>query len=131
MQSTAASKRRRYLELNQKYLLEAEKLLDESDFVQASEKYWAAAIEIVKAYAAENGKILRIHRELRDYIRKLGNKHPKLELMSLFVDAEALHANFYEDELSPEGVEKYSKSVKAFNLRMHGLLLEDKEESPR
>ena len=93
-----------------------------NNYTQASEKYWCAVAEITKAYAAETGKARRNHGELRDFVRKLSNKHPELELMTLFVDAEALHANFYENELAPEGVEKYSKSVKTYVSRIKNLM---------
>ena len=114
MQSAQKEKSRRYSELNEKYLSDAERLLAAKDYPQASEKYWAAAAEITKAYGAESGKVHRMHGELRDFVRKLNNKHPELELMRLFVYAEALHSNYYENELAPEGVEEFSKFVKSY-----------------
>jgi hypothetical protein len=42
-----------YLKLCQKYLMEGEKLLKEKDYVQASEKFWGSATQIVKAIAAK------------------------------------------------------------------------------
>jgi hypothetical protein len=42
-----------YLRLNDKYLKEAEALLEEGDYVQASEKFWGVAAGIVKAVAAK------------------------------------------------------------------------------
>ena len=122
LQSESKERAQRYAELNSKYIADADNLLAAKDYSQASEKYWGAAAEITKAYGAEEGKVLRIHGELRNYVRKLSSKHPDLELMTLFVDAEALHANFYENELAPEGVEKYSKSVKTYVSRMKKLM---------
>jgi hypothetical protein len=122
MQSAPKEKTHRYRELNEKYISDADRLMIARDYPQASEKYWGAAAEITKAYSAESGKVLRIHGELRDFVRKLNNKHPKLELMDFFVDAEALHANFCENELAPEGVEKYSRSVKTYISRISELM---------
>jgi hypothetical protein len=122
MQSASKERSRRYHELNEKYISDADKLFASKDYPQASEKYWGAAAEITKAYGAETGKVLRIHGELRDFVRKLGNKRPELELMTLFVDAEALHANFCENELAPEGVEKYAQSVRTYVSRMRKLM---------
>jgi hypothetical protein len=43
------------LELPERYLGEAEELLARGDYVQASEKAWGAAAQIVKAVAAREG----------------------------------------------------------------------------
>ena len=45
-------KAQNYLDLNHKYLDEAESLIQKGDYVQASEKFWGAAAEMVKAVAA-------------------------------------------------------------------------------
>ena len=42
-------KTQEYLKLNGKYLKEAEGLMGDGDWVQASEKFWGAAAAIVKA----------------------------------------------------------------------------------
>jgi len=44
-----------HLELSERYLGEAEELLARGDYVQASEKAWGAAAQIVKAVAAREG----------------------------------------------------------------------------
>jgi len=53
-----------HLELCEKYLREAEDLLARKDYVQASEKAWGAASQILKALAAREGRELRSHAEL-------------------------------------------------------------------
>ena len=47
---------------------EAEELLAKGDHVQASEKAWSAASQMVKALAAQEGKELKSHRELHEYL---------------------------------------------------------------
>ena len=54
------------MRLNDKYLQEAEALLDKGDYVQASEKFWGAAAEVVKAVAVKRGIELKSHGELMD-----------------------------------------------------------------
>ena len=44
------------LALSEKYLKEAEEFLEKGDCVQASEKVWGAASQIVKALAAKKGE---------------------------------------------------------------------------
>jgi len=48
-----------HLKLSEKYMVEAEEFLRKGDLVQASEKAWGAASQIVKALAAKEGKELR------------------------------------------------------------------------
>jgi len=47
-----------HLKLCEKFLKEVEELLARGDFVQASEKAWGAASQIVKAVAAKEGKAM-------------------------------------------------------------------------
>jgi hypothetical protein len=47
-----------HLRLCEKFLSEAEEFLRRGDYVQASEKDWGAATQIVKALAAKEGKEL-------------------------------------------------------------------------
>ncbi len=103
-----------YLELCEKYLTEAEKKLLEGDYVQASEKGWGAATEIVKAIAAKEGIELRSHRELHTYIAKLIERLRLENLRRLWAAANELHRNFYENWLPPELVKGYIEDVKQF-----------------
>jgi hypothetical protein len=50
-----------HLRLCEKFLSEAEEFLARGDYVQASEKGWGAATQIVKALAAKEGRELRIY----------------------------------------------------------------------
>ena len=117
-----ASKAKHYLNLNSKYLKEAEKLIEKKDYVQASEKLWGACAEIVKAVAEKRGKRLRTHGDLWDFVRELDMKRPEWGLRYLFLQASALHSNFYEDELPGWAVESGAESVKAFIEKMKSLL---------
>ena len=48
-----------HLRLCEKYLHESEELLAGGNYVQASERAWRAAVQIVKAVAAREGRELR------------------------------------------------------------------------
>lgn len=104
----------KYNKLNGKYLKDADDLLKQKDYSQASEKYWGAAAEATKAYAESVGKHLKTHADLWDFVIGLNKKEPELKLLHLFADANHLHSNFYEDELRPEVVEELAKSVKKY-----------------
>ena len=50
-----------YLKLNDKYLKEGDALLEKGDYVQASEKFWGAAAEVLKAIAAKREVDIKSH----------------------------------------------------------------------
>ena len=101
-----------YVGLNSKYLREADALVEQGDWVQASEKFWGAAAEMVKVVAAKRGIELRSHGELYQFITKLSQESNNREPIRLFGLASALHQNFYENWLPPQMVIEYGKAVK-------------------
>jgi predicted transcriptional regulator len=101
-----------YLKLNRKYLKEAEELLDKGDSVQASEKLWGVAAEMVKSVAAKRGEELRTHADLWDFLTKLRKELNDPELIRLFAVANYLHQNFYEASMNVEAVKDSSEAVK-------------------
>ena len=101
-----------YLKLNNKYLEEAEELIRRKDYVQASEKLWGAAAEIVKVVATKRGIAIKSHGGLYKFVANLGTELGDPELSRLFGLAGALHQNFYEDWLPPETVVDYAEAVK-------------------
>lgn len=50
-----------HIKLKDKYVEEAEKFIRGKDYVEASEKAWGAAAQIVKAFAAKEGKTIKSH----------------------------------------------------------------------
>lgn len=111
-----------YLRLDGKYLKEAEELLAKGDYVQASEKFWGAAAEVVKAVAAARGITLGTHRSLWEFVHRLSREKPELNLIEGFRAAESLHVNFYEDHLPEEVVKLTVAQVKEFIEKMKRLL---------
>ena len=107
-----------YLGLNNKYLEEAEVLSRKGDWVQASEKFWGAAAEMVKAIAAKRGSELRSHGEIYRFVTMLSKENNAPELSRLFGLASALHQNFYENWLPPEMVADYGEAVKELIARL-------------
>jgi hypothetical protein len=117
-----AQRRRTYLQLNNKYLGGAGELLAKGDHVQASEKLWGAAAEIVKAVAARRGKTVRNHARLWDFVTELSEEHPDWRLLEAFSIASALHTNFYEDWLTRKAVETDARVVRDFVEKLKQLL---------
>jgi hypothetical protein len=102
-----------HLKLCEKYMREAEEFLAKKDHVQASEKAWGAASQMVKAVAAREGKELRSHAALWDYVDALAEKLKDVELRHLWRTANALHQNFYENWMPPREVELSVRDVKS------------------
>jgi len=103
-----------HLKLCEKYMREAEDFLAKRDYVQASEKAWGAASQMVKASAAKEGKELRSHAALWDHVDELAEKLTDFELRHLWGRANNLHQNFYENWMPPREVELSVEDVKSF-----------------
>jgi uncharacterized protein (UPF0332 family) len=122
-ESASSSNVARYKKLNGKFLKDAEKLLDKGDLVQASEKFWGAAAEIVKAYASSKQIKTRTHNDLWQVVIDLNKEHPRLGLLKDFNQAGYLHSNFYEDELRPEAVRVAGEAVREFVTKVERLIV--------
>jgi hypothetical protein len=96
-----------HLKLSQKYMDDAEEYLRKRDYIQASEKAWGAASQIVKALAAKEGRELRSHASLWEYMDELAERLRDKELRYLWGRAKNLHQNFYENWMP-------SREVKGF-----------------
>jgi uncharacterized protein (UPF0332 family) len=72
-----------HLRLSEKFLSEAEEFLRKGDYLQASEKGWGAAAQIVKALAVKEGRELRSHKDLWSYVNELAKKLQDIEIRHL------------------------------------------------
>ncbi len=64
--------------LAEMFLREAEELLARGDYVQASEKAWGAAAQMVKAVAAKKGKELKSHGDLWRFVLEVAGENDEL-----------------------------------------------------
>ena len=112
-----------HLKLSEKYIKDAEEFLTKKDLVQASEKAWGAATQIVKALAAKEGKELRSHRELHRYVAELSKEKGDREIMKFWFSATSLHQNFYENWFPEEAVRSAIEDVKNFIEKLRKFLL--------
>ena len=111
-----------HLKLSEKYMKDAEDFLSKKDYVQASEKAWGAAAQIVKALAAKEGKELRGHASLWEYVDELAERLGEIELRHLWGRANNLHQNFYENWMPAREVELAVNDVKSFVEKLRKLL---------
>jgi len=102
-------------------LREARRFLEEGDGVQASEKAWGAATQVLKAVAAREGKELRSHALLWSFVSELREKRGDEEMAVWWHMANSLHTNFYEGwmllgevKLALQGVEKFVGKLRSW-----------------
>ena len=93
--------------------------LDQGDLVQASEKGWGSAAQVVKAIAEQRGWRHRSHELLFEAVDALADEAGDEDMARLFDVASALHVNFYESWNSARRVRR--------GLRDVGLLLDKLE----
>jgi HEPN domain-containing protein len=107
-------------DLAEKFLREAEELSAKGDYLQASEKAWGAAAQIVKAVAAKAGRELRSRGDLWRFVSEVAGEDR--ELRRLWSRANSLHQNFYEGWTPPEDVKYAVEDVKQFVERLKRML---------
>ena len=71
--------------LAERFLREAEELLTRGDYLQASEKAWGAAAQMVKAVAAKRGKELKSHGELWRFVLEVAGENDELRRLWLIL----------------------------------------------
>jgi len=104
-----------YLALSRKYFRDAHDMLGKDDYVQASEKLWGAAADMVKAVAMSKENVdLKTHGDLWKYVTKLHLELKDPEISRMFGLANTLHQNFYEAMMTPEAVQVHAEAVRHF-----------------
>ena len=86
------------------FLIKGRAHLAEGDLLQASEKGWGAAAQMVKAVAETRGWRHSTHGDLYRAVHRLAGESPDQRLGILFRSASALHQNFYEGDMPEEAV---------------------------
>ena len=93
-----------YREASRHLLAQARIELAAGDVRQALEKGWGAAAQILKAVAEQRGWDHGKHRHLSRVASRLRAELGDRDVFRLYMVADSLHGNFYEDELQPEDV---------------------------
>ena len=88
-----------HTETAREFLIKGRAHLAEGDLLQASEKGWGAASQMVKAVAETRGWRHSTHGDLYRTVARLAGELPDPRLQILFRSASALHQNFYEGDM--------------------------------
>ena len=110
-----------YLEASARLFDQAGVELEIGDVTQASEKYWGAAAQMVKAIAEKRGTPHRAHWLLTRFVRDLADDVRDDEINRLFRTAQQLHTNFYEHELELARVAAMAEDVRELLRRLRGI----------
>ena len=111
-----------YLATSREFLAKGVEALSEEDFLQASEKFWGASAQMVKAMAERRGWQHSTHRALFQVVGRLAAETGDEELRDLFLEAGQLHTNFYENWLPPDMVSRGGERVKVLLDRLERAL---------
>lgn len=110
-----------YSQTGREFLRKAEEALTQDDLLQASEKGWGAAAQMVKGLAQRNGWPHYGHRELYQAVNRLEQETGDSEFRVLFNAASALHSNFYEHWMPREMVTGNLRQVREFLDKLEAL----------
>ena len=96
----------KYASMSREYMVRAEDYLrqGDSDLKQASEKSWGAAACALKSIAEQRGWHHQSHSLLYDISGQMVEELGRPGLRDMFMAANAMHQNFYEDWMSEEDV---------------------------
>ena len=111
-----------YANAGRNFLTKAFEELAQGDTVQASEKGWGAAAQMVKAIAERRGWPHNGHAYLYQVVRRLVEETGDDELDTYFHVAGNLHSNFYENWLPPGSVESGLLSVRRLIAKLEPML---------
>jgi hypothetical protein len=95
----------------------------EGDLVQALEKLWGAtALAIkIKMVAVRMGMKLEQHGGLWVFINMLTKESGDKDFVGFFGEANALHRNFYENEMEKESVEVILEDIEKLITKLKGI----------
>ena len=104
----------KYREDSRTLLVQARAELTQHDVRQASEKGWGAAAQMLKAVAERKGWEHGKHRHLSRVASRLRAETGDRDIYRWYQVADALHGNFYEDEMEPADVGESLDDVERF-----------------
>ena len=111
-----------HVNLSERYFDEADEHIKKEDYVQASEKLWEAASQMVKAVAAKRNLELRSHGDLNRFVADVRREVNEPEIRRVWQIATSLHQNFYEAWLPGETVKESVEDIKRFREMLERIL---------
>ncbi len=107
---------------SREYLAQAVAELAAGDDMQAAEKGWGAASQMIKAVAEQRDWERGAHYQLTNAVTRMIQETGDREMANLYRSANSLHTHFYEGWLSPDIVEGGLEDVARFVDKVEALL---------
>ncbi len=111
-----------YRKASHQLIAQARAELEAGDLRQASEKAWGAAAQMAKAAASSRGWDHDQHRHLWNTVKDISNEAGDQEIHDLFIAANGLHVNFYENTYDTQMVARNIDRVERFLAKVDGIL---------
>ncbi len=105
-------KAEKYASQSLRYLQNASKFIDDGNSDKASEFLWGSMAQALKAVGANNGILLRGHRQIWNYAEALTKEMKDKSIYDAFLHANSLHTNFYESELELKDVRRMAEDIR-------------------
>ena len=118
-----------YASASREFMTKAFQELEQGDVVQASEKGWGAAAQMLKAVADRRGLPHNSHGLLYGVVRTLVQETGDSQIANLFQVAGSLHMNFYENWSPAELVELALHDVERLLDKLEPMLDQDSSDS--
>ena len=103
-----------YQKTKDHYFTNGQKMMQERNLRKASELFWGAITQSIKALASLSETSFRSHNDIRNYMREVKNEIKDEEIYTLFLSLEDLHRNFYDETIPQEDFPIYYKKVTLF-----------------
>ena len=104
----------KYSSMSREYMDRAEDYLRQGDLKQASEKSWGAAACALKSIAEVRNWNHQSHSLLFDISSQIADEQEIPELRDMFMEANSMHQNFYENWMPEEVVQQGVGRIKQF-----------------
>ena len=104
------------------FLQQSDEEFASGDHLQASEKLYGAAVQVVTAIAQQRNWRYDSHRSMKNVVYRLAREYNDDSIISEFGIAERFHWSFYHDSLEPYEIEAERPIVHQFVARMSALV---------
>lgn len=93
-----------YQNQGEQYLKNGYEFLEKGEYRKASELFWGAVAQTIKALAILYDIQIVGHPQIRKFINELAKQTNDLELIEQYETVEKFHVNFYDEILSEEEI---------------------------
>jgi len=113
---------RGFLRMRDKYLFNANEMIENGEWRKASELLWGAVTQAIKALASTSNIAIREHGKFFIFIKDLGKEIGDKEIYTSFLVLNSLHVNFYDKVIPDESFPIYCAKVEQFLEKLESIM---------